>query len=72
MTPTIKTKHPIVDKLDQRRQHGTPQRCRIGVFAGLQCRIGPTHVDADGKTFGNELKRIGWQGDEAVGARNVL
>ncbi len=27
--------------------------------------------DAEGKAFGDELKRIGWVGDEAVGARKM-
>jgi N-carbamoyl-L-amino-acid hydrolase len=44
----------------------------IGVFAGLHTQDGPTHASMQtAKTFGNELKRIGWQGDEVAGARKM-
>ena len=43
-----------------------------GVFAGKHTQDWAyDRVDAEGKTFGDELKRIGWVGDEAVGARKM-
>jgi hypothetical protein len=55
------------DKLDQTKAAwyapAMPHRCICRpAHAGSDLRT----LDADGKTFGNELKRIGWQGDEAV------
>jgi N-carbamoyl-L-amino-acid hydrolase len=70
----IKTKHPIV-VTNWTNEEGTryaPAMLSSGVFAGLHTQDWAyARVDADGKTFGNELKRIGWQGDEAVGARKM-
>jgi len=43
-----------------------------GVFAGMHTQdwaYGRT--DADGKKFGDEIQRIGWVGDEKVGARKM-
>ena len=41
-----------------------------GVFAGKHTQDWAyDRVDADGKKFGDELKRIGWVGDEEVGPR---
>jgi len=43
-----------------------------GVFAGLHTQDWAyDRADAEGKKFGDELKRIGWQGDETVGARKM-
>ena len=70
----IKTKHPIV-VTNWTNEEGTryaPAMLSSGVFAGLHTQDWAyARVDADGKTFGDELKRIGWQGDEAVGARKM-
>jgi N-carbamoyl-L-amino-acid hydrolase len=70
----IKTKHPIV-VTNWTNEEGTryaPAMLSSGVFAGLHTQDWAyARVDADGKTFGNELKRIGWQGDETVGARKM-
>ena len=43
-----------------------------GVFAGVldQAEV-YGHKDKDGKSFGEELERIGWKGDEVVGARKI-
>lgn len=70
----IKTKHPIV-VTNWTNEEGTrfaPAMMASGVFAG-------THTldwaydrkDADGTSFGDALKRIGWLGDEEVGARKM-
>ncbi len=70
----IQTKHPIV-VVNWTNEEGTrfaPPMLASGVFAG-------THTldwaydreDAEGKTVGEELKRIGWVGDEEVGARKM-
>ncbi len=43
-----------------------------GVFAGVhELDWAYDRADAKGKKFGDELKRIGWQGDEKVGARKM-
>ena len=43
-----------------------------GVFAGIHTQDWAyDRVDAEGKKFGDELKRIGWVGDEEVGARKM-
>ncbi|TMV92615.1 Zn-dependent hydrolase [Thioclava sp. BHET1] len=70
----IKTKHPIV-VTNWTNEEGTrfaPAMLASGVFAGVHTQdwaYGKT--DAEGKTFGDELKRIGWVGDETVGARKM-
>jgi N-carbamoyl-L-amino-acid hydrolase len=70
----IKTKHPIV-VTNWTNEEGTryaPAMLSSGVFAGLHTQDWAyDRVDADGKTFGDELKRIGWRGDEVVGARKM-
>ncbi|KEP70881.1 allantoate amidohydrolase [Thioclava dalianensis] len=70
----IKTKHPIV-VTNWTNEEGTrfaPAMLASGVFAGVHTQdwaYGKT--DAEGNTFGDELKRIGWVGDETVGARKM-
>lgn len=70
----IKTKHPIV-VTNWTNEEGTryaPAMLSSGVFAGLHTQDWAyDRVDADGKKFGDELKRIGWQDDEEVGARKM-
>ena len=70
----VKTKHPIV-VTNWTNEEGTrfaPAMLGSGVFAGIHNEEWAyDRVDTDGKTFGNELKRIGWQGDEATGARKM-
>ena len=70
----VKTKHPIV-VTNWTNEEGTrfaPAMLGSGVFAGIHDEEWAyERVDTDGKTFGNELKRIGWQGDEATGARKM-
>jgi len=70
----IKTKHPIV-VTNWTNEEGTrfaPAMLASGVFAGVHTQdwaYGKT--DAEGRSFGDELKRIGWVGDETVGARKM-
>jgi N-carbamoyl-L-amino-acid hydrolase len=70
----IKTKHPIV-VTNWTNEEGTrfaPAMLASGVFAGMHSQAyAYARTDAEGKTFGEELKRIGWVGDEAVGARKM-
>ena len=70
----IKTRHPIV-VTNWTNEEGTrfaPAMLASGVFAGV---LGQDwaydRVDARGKRFGDELERIGWKGDEKVGARKM-
>jgi N-carbamoyl-L-amino-acid hydrolase len=70
----IKTKHPIV-LTNWSNEEGTrfaPAMLASGVFAGKHTQDWAyDRVDAEGKSYGDELKRIGWQGDEEVGARKM-
>ena len=68
----IKTKHPVV-VTNWTNEEGTryaPAMLSSGVFAGIHTQEWAyAKTDAEGLSFGDELKRIGWQGDEEVGAR---
>jgi len=68
----IKTKHPIV-VVNWTNEEGTrfaPAMLASGVFAGIHEQDWAyDREDAKGKKFGDELERIGWKGDEEVGAR---
>jgi N-carbamoyl-L-amino-acid hydrolase len=70
----IKTKHPIV-LTNWTNEEGTrfaPAMLASGVFAGKHTQDWAyERVDAEGKSFGDELKRINWVGDEQVGARKM-
>lgn len=70
----IKTKHPIV-VTNWTNEEGTrfaPAMLASGVFAGMHDEDwAKDRVDADGKKFGDELRRIGWEGDEKVGDRKM-
>ena len=70
----IKTKHPIV-VTNWTNEEGTrfaPAMLASGVFAGVHEESwANAREDAKGKTFGAELERIGWKGDEPVGARKM-
>ncbi len=49
-----------------------PAMVASGVFAGeFSLEYGLSRADADGKTMGEELQRIGYAGSEAVGGRDV-
>ena len=70
----IKTKHPVV-VVNWTNEEGTrfaPAMLSSGVFAGVHTQDWAyDRVDAEGKAFGDELQRIGWRGDEDVGARKM-
>ncbi|MEO0676888.1 MAG: Zn-dependent hydrolase [Pseudomonadota bacterium] len=70
----VKTRHPIVIT-NWTNEEGTrfaPAMLSSGVFTGRHTQdFAYSRVDADGKVFGDELKRIGWVGDEEVGARKM-
>ena len=70
----IKTKHPIV-VTNWTNEEGTryaPAMLSSGVFAGVHTQDWAyDREDAEGKTFGDELQRIGWRGEEEVGARRM-
>ncbi len=70
----IKTKHPIV-ATNWTNEEGTrfaPAMLASGVFGGVHTQDWAyDREDADGKKFGDELARIGWRGDEDVGARKM-
>ncbi len=70
----VRTRHPIV-VVNWTNEEGTrfaPAMLASGVFAGMHEKDWAyARKDADGKAFGDELKRIGWVGDEAVGARKM-
>ncbi|MDE3239055.1 MAG: Zn-dependent hydrolase [Paracoccaceae bacterium] len=70
----IKTKHPII-VTNWTNEEGTrfpPAMMASGVFAGMHSQDWAyARKDADGKSFGDELQRIGWRGDEVVGNRKM-
>ena len=70
----MKTKHPIV-VTNWTNEEGTrfaPAMLASGVFAGVHDQgWAEDREDAEGKRFGDELDRIGWRGDELVGARKM-
>ena len=70
----VKTRHPIV-VTNWTNEEGTryaPAMLSSGVFAGVHEEDwAKARVDAKGKAFGDELKRIGWEGDEPVGQRKM-
>ena len=70
----VKTKHPIV-VTNWTNEEGTryaPAMLSSGVFAGIHDEEWAyDRTDAEGKKFGDELKRIGWRGDEPVGERKM-
>ena len=70
----IRTKHPIVvtNWTNEEGARFAPAMLASGVFAGvIPIQHAYARTDLEGKTFGDELKRIGWVGDEEVGARKM-
>ncbi|MFC3704375.1 Zn-dependent hydrolase [Devosia honganensis] len=70
----IRTRHPIVvtNWTNEEGARFAPAMLASGVFAGaipLEHAYGRT--DLEGKSFGDELERIGWKGAEEVGARKM-
>ncbi len=70
----IRTKHPIV-VTNWTNEEGTrfaPAMLASGVFAGVHKQDWAyDRRDKEGKKFGDELARIGWKGEEEVGARKM-
>lgn len=70
----IKTRHPIV-VTNWTNEEGTrfaPAMLASGVFAGVHdLDFAYAREDAEGRKFGSELERIGWKGEEQVGARRM-
>jgi N-carbamoyl-L-amino-acid hydrolase len=70
----VSTKHPIV-VVNWTNEEGTryaPAMLASGVFAGRHDQDWAyDRTDSDGKKFGDELKRIGWVGNEKVGSRKM-
>ena len=70
----IKTKHPIVvtNWTNEEGARFAPPMLASGVFANVHTQDWAYAIeDADGKKFGDELERIGWRGEEEVGARKM-
>lgn len=70
----IKTKHPIVvtNWTNEEGARFAPAMLASGVFAGVHTMdYAYDRKDPEGKSFGDELKRIGWVGEEEVGARKM-
>lgn len=70
----VTTRHPIV-VVNFTNEEGTrfaPAMVASGVFAGIHTLDWAyARTDADGATLGDELERIGYVGDEEVGARKM-
>ena len=70
----VRTRHPIVVVNWTNEEGGrfAPAMLASGVFAGVHTLdYAYSRKDLDGKVFGDELKRIGWLGEEEVGARKM-
>jgi len=70
----IRTKRPIVvvNWTNEEGARFAPAMLASGVFAGVHTLdYAYARKDMDGNSFGDELKRIGWVGDEEVGARKM-
>ena len=70
----IQTKHPIVvtNFTNEEGARYAPALLSSGVFVGIHTQEWAyEREDANGLKFGAELERIGWRGDEKVGARKM-
>lgn len=70
----ITTRHPIVvtNWTNEEGARFAPAMLASGVFAGIHTQdYAYARQDLDGKSFGAELERIGWRGDEPVGQRKM-
>ncbi|MCB6177566.1 Zn-dependent hydrolase [Rhodobacter sp. Har01] len=70
----VQTRHPIVvtNWTNEEGARFAPAMLASGVFAGIHTEgYAKARTDLDGKVFGEELQRIGWVGDEKVGARKM-
>src|SRR5271168_1607296 len=70
----IKTRHPIeiANWTNEEGSRYAPAMISSGVFAGVYTKeFAYSRVDADKKTLGDELQRIGYKGPEPVGGRPI-
>ncbi|MFK8080571.1 MAG: Zn-dependent hydrolase, partial [Granulosicoccus sp.] len=70
----IKTRHPIVvvNFTNEEGARFAPAMVASGVFSGIHTLDWAyERTDAEGKRLGDELKRVGFLGDEEVGARKM-
>ena len=70
----IKTRHPIVvtNWANEEGARFAPAMLASGVFAGIHTQdYAYNRKDQAGLTYGDELARIGWRGEEEVGARKM-
>lgn len=70
----IKTRRPVVvtNWTNEEGARFAPAMLASGVFAGIHTEdYAKSRRDMEGKLFGEELARIGWVGDEKVGARKM-
>ncbi|MGI3166119.1 Zn-dependent hydrolase [Pseudooceanicola sp. 200-1SW] len=70
----IKTKHPIVvtNWANEEGARFAPAMLASGVFAGVHSLdYAYNRTDLEGASYGAELQRIGWKGEEEVGARKM-
>ena len=70
----LKTRRPIVvtNRTNEEGTRFAPAMLASGVFAGvIDLDWAHDRRDAKGLRFGDELKRIGWMGEEEVGARKM-
>lgn len=68
----LRTRRPIVvvNWTNEEGARFAPAMLASGVFAGVHTlAFAYARQDMEGKSFGDELKRIGWIGDEVPGAR---
>ena len=70
----VRTRHPIVvtNWTNEEGARFAPAMLASGVFAGVHSQdYAYGRRDPEGLAFGDELARIGWVGDEVVGARRI-
>jgi N-carbamoyl-L-amino-acid hydrolase len=70
----VATEHPVEVAVwtNEEGSRFAPAMVASGVFAGaFDLDYGLSRADADGKTMGEELKRIGYAGTEEVGGREI-
>ena len=71
---SIRTRHPIVvaNWTNEEGARFAPAMLASGVFAGIHTQdYAYGRTDLEGKSFGDELARVGWVGNEPVGARKI-
>ena len=72
MNATTRLPLVVVNWTNEEGTRFAPPMLASGVFAGVHSLDWAYQLaDAEGKHFGDELKRIGWCGNEAVGERKI-